>query len=92
MAKKTDFTKKVNKEIDVTNIIATSNTRNTKDTKDIKEEFRFSARFTPTQWEYLQEKKWTTRQSITAILQDFVEADMKKHPEILEGIDELNGK
>jgi len=94
MAKKTDFTKNTKKDFDVTRAIATSNTLDTKDTKDTentKEEFRFSARFTPDQWKYLQELKWTTRKSITAILQDYVLEDMKKHPEILKNIDELNG-
>lgn len=93
MARKTDFTKNDKKAVDVTRVIATSSTRdtkNTKDTTDTKEEYRFNARFTPLQWQYLTEKKWTTRQSITQILQDYVEADMKKHPEIVESIDELN--
>lgn len=92
--KKTDFTTKKKNTVDVTRAIATSNARSTKDTKDAegtKEEFRFSARFTPNQWKYLQEKKWTSRKSITAILQEYVEADMKKHPEIIKTIDELNG-
>lgn len=92
--KKTDFTTKKKNAVDVTRAIATSNTRSTKDTKgakDTKEEFRFSARFTPDQWKYLQEKKWISRKSITAILQEYVEADMKKHPEIIKTIDELNG-
>lgn len=89
--KKTDFTTKKKNTVDVTRAIATSNTRSTKDAEDIKEEFRFSARFTPDQWKYLQEKKWTSRKSITAILQEYVEADMKKHPEIIKTIDELNG-
>lgn len=94
MARKTDFTKKDKNTIDVARVIATSNTRNVNDTKDAtdeKEEYRFSARFTPTQWKYLTEKKWTTRKSITQILQDYVEEDIKKHPEIIKGIDELNG-
>lgn len=91
MPKKTDFTAKKKNAVDVTRVIATSNTVDTKDTEDIKEEFRFSARFTPAQWKYLQELKWTSRKSITAILQDYVEADMKKHPEIIKTIDELNG-
>lgn len=100
MAKRTDFTKtqKEKKEtktaVDLLRNVATSNTRDTKgieDTTDTKDEFRFSARFTPTQWKFLQEKKWTTRKSITAILQDYVEEDIKKNPEILGQIDELNG-
>lgn len=84
----------------VTGANDTPNTRDTKDAPDIigvRDEFRFSARFTPTQWKFLQEKKWqlSTQQhqmkSITAILQDYVEEDMKKHPEIMKTFDELNG-
>lgn len=74
----------------------TTNTPDTKATKDAKEEYRFNARFTPEQWHFLEEKKWQEsaknhkQTSITAILQNYVEADMKKHPEILKTIDELN--
>lgn len=94
MPKKTDFTTKKKNAVDVTRVIATSNTRDTKDAKDAedtKDEYRFSARFTPDQWKYLQELKWTSRKSITAILQNYVNEDMKKHPEIIKTIDELNG-
>lgn len=89
--KKTDFTTKKKNAVDVTEAMATSNTRDIKGAEGVKEEVRFSARFTPDQWKYLQEKKWTSRKSITAILQEYVEADMKKHPEILKSMDELNG-
>ena len=91
MTKKTDFTKNKKQTVDVTRAIATSNARDIKDATDTKEEYRFSARFTPAQWKYIQELKWTSRKSVTAILQDYVEADMKKHPEIVAKIDELNG-
>lgn len=92
MAQK-DFTRK---QVDTLRAAVTKDTQNTNDTSDTKsvsdtkEEFRFSARFTPAQWAFLQETKWRTRRSITAILQDYVEADMKKNPEIMNSIDELN--
>lgn len=97
MARKTDFTKKDKEEIDVTRTIATSKTRNTSntadtlDTMDTKKEYRFNAKFTPEEWEFLQEKKWLSRCTITQLLQDYVREDMKKHPEIVASIDELNG-
>lgn len=68
----------------------TDSTNNVKDTKEQKEEYRFSAYFTGAQGRYLQEKKWRERKSITAILQELVAEDMNKHPEILDGMDELN--
>lgn len=91
MARKTDFTKNTKNTIDVMRTIATSNTADTKDTRDTKNEYRFNTRFTSEQWKYLQEKKWTTRRSITAILQELVTEDMERHPEIVKTIDELNG-
>lgn len=94
--KKTDYTKKV-KDIndpvraEVTqDTPAVTDTKNTSSTPDTRDEFRFSARFTPTQWAFLQELKWRTRRSITAILQDYVEKDMENNPDILKTIDELN--
>lgn len=85
MAKKrTDYTAQ---DIDVISAIAT---KDAPDTTDTKEEYRFSARFTPDQWAFITEKKWRTRSSITKILQDYVVEDMKKHPEIMDGVDELN--
>lgn len=94
MAKK-DFTSKKTNTVDSLRTQVTSSTsdttgvRGTKNTKE--EEYRFSARFTPTQWAFLQELKWQSRRTITSILQDYVEADMKKKPDILKKIDELNG-
>jgi hypothetical protein len=57
-----------------------------------KIENRFSARFNDREWEYLTEKHWQTRTTITDIIRELVQADMKKHPEILASIDELNKK
>ena len=100
MPKKPDFTasKTTTPAVDPLRAKATKSTTNTPDTKDTKPtkdtdrtEYRFNARFTPDEWHYLEELKWQTRRSITAILQDYVEADMKKHPEIIKTIDELNG-
>ena len=85
-AKKTSDTKSVSDAKDTSNISDTN-----------EEVFRFSARFTPAQWRFLQEKKWTESAkchksvSITSILQEYVEEDMKKHPEIIKTIDQLNG-
>jgi len=102
MAKKTpaDFTakKKATNATPVIDPIRAKATKGATDTNDIKDttdadrtEYRFSARFTPQQWHFLEEMKWQTRRSITAILQDYVEEDMKKNPDILKTIDELNG-
>lgn len=51
---------------------------------------KFTARFSKEEWAYLTEYHWQKRISITDIIRGLVQADMKKHPEILEGIDELN--
>ena len=98
--KKTDFAARQKGVIDPMRAKATSDTRDTKDAKNISDtpdtsdtertEYRFSARFTPEQWAYLRELKWQTRRTLTAILQDYVDADMKKHPEIIAKIDDLN--
>ena len=113
MGKKTqDFTKKDADTMEAVDIVgmlttpSTSDAKSTTDTKsvsdtkgvtDTRDEFRFSARFTPAQWKFLQEKKWYLSMknhqtsSITAILQAYVEEDMKNHPEIVKFIDDLNG-
>lgn len=94
MASKKDFLKKDKKPVDVMRIIATTDTSRTKDAKDTtdtKDEYRFNARFTAQQWKFMQEKKWITRKTMTQLLQDYVNEDMEKHPEIVAGIDELNG-
>lgn len=51
---------------------------------------RFTARFNKEEWAYLTEYHWQKRVTITDILRRLVQEDMKKHPEILDGIDELN--
>lgn len=50
---------------------------------------RFTARFNDKEWAYLQEKHWQDRRPITDILREYVQADMKKHPEVLANADEL---
>lgn len=72
---------------------STKGRKSTKDTNDQEKEaltYKFNARFTERQKLYLQEKMWRDRTNITQILVDLVNADMKKHPEILKAIDELN--
>lgn len=55
-------------------------------------ECRFTARFNEKEWEYLTEYHWQKRIAITDILRRLVQEDMKKHPEIMETVDELNAK
>lgn len=98
MAKK-DFTQATKEQyfLDTTN---TENTTNTTDTKrpynrlDVKKpapaEYRFTARMPGEYGRYLNEKAYRERSTITAVLQELVRADMEKHPEIMEGLDELN--
>lgn len=94
--KKTDYTLNAKKINDPVRAQVTQDAPSVTDTKDIscapdtRDEFRFSARFTPDEWSFLQEKKWRTRKSITAILQEYVEADMIERPDVLEHRDELN--
>lgn len=105
---KTDFTAKettFNSFIGSKNTENATNTNNTENTtntkrhynrldprKDAPEEYRFTARMPGLYGLYLNEKAWRTRSSITAVLQELVKADMEKHPEILEALDELNAK
>ena len=88
MAKK-DFTQK---DAETTDIVATRTEESTAPGKAEKEKLteRFTARFTAEEWAYLTEYHWQKRISITEIIRGLVKEDMKKHPEILEGIDELN--
>ena len=95
--KKTDFTKKAPKAeaIDLkTDIIAKESapTATSKPTVKKVESLnnRYTARFNDTEWAYLQEKHWQTRTSMTDIIRDLVKADMKKNPDIVAQIDELN--
>ena len=102
---KPDFTAKEPKATKTApaSFIGAANTTNTNDTQSIKgrpattdteakaDDYRFNARFTALQGKYIQEKAWQTRKSITATLQNIIEEDMEKHPDIVKAIDELNG-
>lgn len=52
--------------------------------------YRFNLKLPIEQKEYLQEMAWRSRESITAYLTELVAADMKRHPEWRETVDELN--
>lgn len=86
MAKK-NFTQKDAESVDIVEQLTETATAPGK--KDTPTE-RFTARFSKEEWAYLTEYHWQKRISITDIIRGLVQADMKKHPEILEGIDELN--
>lgn len=60
-------------------------------TEPAPDEYRFTARMPGICGVYLNEKAYKDRSTITAEIQKLVEADMKKHPEIIAGLDELNG-
>ena len=102
MAKtKKDFTAKDAQNIDLVDELTENITVKSKDNKGVYVEGvakkkdipqnRFTARFNDTEWKYLQEKHWTDRISVTDIIRQYVQEDMKKNPEILKKIDELNG-
>lgn len=87
---KKDFTKKDAKSVDVVGDITKE--KSASSDKLSKNAPRFTARFDELEWAYLSEKHWQERRSITDIIRELVQEDMKKHPEILAGIDELNEK
>ena len=56
-----------------------------------QEYYRFNLKLPMEQKEYLQEMTWRTRaKSITAYINGLIAADMERHPEWRDGIDELN--
>lgn len=77
----------------------TKNTKNTKNIESAKntkgrptttentpqpDDYRFNARFTALQGEYLREKMFVDhKRSIVAVLQEIVEKDMEKNPDIV---------
>ena len=82
-----------NIDIDIVNGITNATSTKTKTTTKTKSEIpqnRFTARFNDEEWAFIQEKHWTQRINITDILREYVREDMKKHPELVKGIDELN--
>lgn len=55
-----------------------------------QEYYRFNLKLPLEQKEYLQEMAWRSRESITAYLTALVAADMERHPEWRDTVDELN--
>lgn len=86
MAKKKDFTQKDAESVDIVEAIRDEKTADKKDTPT----YRFTSRFNKEEWQYLTEYHWQKRVTITDIIRRLVQEDMKKHPEIMETVDELN--
>lgn len=61
-------------------------------TKPAPKEYRFTARMPGEYGVYLNEKAYRERTTVTAIIQQLIRADMEAHPEIMEGLDELNAQ
>lgn len=61
-------------------------------TKPAPKEYRFTARMPGEFGVYLNEKAYQERTTVTAIIQQLIKADMEAHPEIMEGLDELNAQ
>lgn len=55
-----------------------------------QEYYRFNLKLPLEQKEYLQEMAWRSRESITAYLTALVAADMERHPDWRDTVDELN--
>lgn len=55
-----------------------------------KAEYRFAVRLDNREGVFLQEWAWQRRTSINEVVRGIVREAMEKHPEVLEGIDELN--
>lgn len=87
MAKK-NFTQKDSESVDVVKETTKEKAAGVKDTPTE----RFTARFNKEEWAYLTEYHWQKRVTITDIIRRLVQEDMKKHPEIMETVDELNAK
>lgn len=58
--------------------------------QEAPKEYRFTARMPGEYGRFLNELAYQRRSTITAEIQRLVEEEMKKHPEILENLDELN--
>ena len=91
MAKK-NFTQKDAESVDI--VEAIRDEQRAEQTAEKKEKDtpteRFTARFNKEEWAYLTEYHWQKRVTITDIIRRLVQEDMKKHPEIMETVDELN--
>ena len=88
MVKKKDFTSKDTAGKDIVGEITEEQSA---EIETQKPKNRFTARFTDREWDFITEKHWQKRMSITDILREYVQEDMKKNPEIVASIDELNG-
>ena len=53
--------------------------------------YRLNLKFPDHYRDYLQEMAWRNRTNVTAYLSALIEADMEKHPDWQDGVDELNG-
>ena len=60
--------------------------------KPAPKEYRFTARMPGEYGVYLNEKAYRERTTVTAIIQQLIKADMEAHPEIMDGLDELNAQ
>lgn len=60
--------------------------------KPAPKEYRFTARMPGEYGVYLNEKAYRERTTVTAIIQQLIKADIEAHPEIMEGLDELNAQ
>lgn len=83
---------------DTTNTEKTENTENTKrhykrldPREEAPKEYRFTARMPGDYGRFLNELAYQRRSTITAELQRLVGEEMKRHPEIMDSLDELNG-
>ena len=103
MAKKKDFTAADRSKysgiiggIDTTDTTNTETTTNTRHynrldpRKEAPKEYRFTARMPGEYGRFLNELAYQRRSTITAELQRLVAEEMKKRPEILASLDELN--
>ena len=89
MVKKKDFTSKDTAGLDIVGAITEETSAKAEKAEAPKN--RFTARFTDREWAFITEKHWQLRMTVTDILREYVQEDMKKHPEIVASIDELNG-
>lgn len=103
--RKTDFTSKdrsTNEDAIAAQFIQTASASQTEESKDKrkynrldprqprKEEYRYTIRVNGDQGRFINELAYRDRTSINAEIQRLIAAEMKKRPDILEGLDELN--
>lgn len=102
MTKKKDFTAADKSKYSAIGAADTMNTTNTDDTTGIRsynridprkpapEEYRFTARMPGEYGRFIAELAYQRRSTITAEIQRLVAEEMKRRPEILASLDELN--